>query len=280
MDKKYLLRYPLIIIGSVLMAVSVKCVYNPVGLVTGGFSGLAIIAEHVWKIPLWITNVVLNLPLFIAAFFTLGRGKVVRSLVATVAYSVSVGFLPDKNIFGGDMVLVCITGGLLMGVGIGLILSQDSTSGGVDMISVLIYKFSSKIPVVWVMFAIDAVIISIGVFVFGVVKAAYAIISVFIVSYLSGKIIDGPHYARAVMIISKKKTEISERIMSEIDRGVTGIPSVGMYTGSQDMMLLCIASRHEVAKIRDIVGEVDSNAFMSICDVSEVFGEGFVKNIH
>ncbi len=274
--KKYL-RYPSIVFGAVIMGIAVKCIYNPGNIVTGGFAGLAIIAQHVWGVPLWAVNFALNVPLFAATFIILGKKVVARSFLATAVYTATMAFAPDYGPFAGDMFLSCLTGGLLMGAGIGLVLAADATSGGVDTLSLLVYNFTHKIKIQWIMFIADAVIIGIGVAVFGLVSAVYAVLSVFILSFISGKIIDGGDFSRAAIIISGHKDEISSRIINEIGRGVTGIEGRGMYSGRHGLLLFCVASRNEMTKIRDIVYETDKNAFMTVANVSEVFGEGFVK---
>ncbi len=274
--KKYL-RYPSIVFGAVIMGIAVKCIYNPGNIVTGGFAGLAIIAQHVWGVPLWAVNFALNVPLFAATFIILGKKVVARSFLATAVYTATMALAPDYGPFAGDMFLSCLTGGLLMGAGIGLVLAADATSGGVDTLSLLVYNFTHKIKIQWIMFIADAVIIGIGVAVFGLVSAVYAVLSVFILSFISGKIIDGGDFSRAAIIISGHKDEISSRIINEIGRGVTGIEGRGMYSGRHGLLLFCVASRNEMTKIRDIVYETDKNAFMTVANVSEVFGEGFVK---
>ncbi len=274
--KKYF-RYPLIIIGAAVMGFAVKCIYNPAGLVTGGFAGMAIIAARVWNIPLWVTNTVLNIPLFVVTWILMGRRVVLRSLLATAVYSASMGIFPEITVFSEDIFLSGATGGLLMGVGIGLVLAVDATSGGVDMLALLINNFARKLKIQWVMFAVDAAVILAGAAVFGPVSAVYAIMSAFLVSFISGKIIDGPVFSRAAVIISGERDRIARRIIKEIGRGVTGIHSRGMYSGKWGLMLFCIASRSEMTRIREIVYDTDKNAFMTVCNVSEVFGEGFIK---
>ncbi|MCM1307539.1 MAG: YitT family protein [Butyrivibrio sp.] len=274
--KKYL-RYPAIVLGAVVMGFAVKCIYNPGNIVTGGFAGFAIIARRVWGVPLWTVNLALNIPLFIATFIILGKKVVARSFLATAVYTLTMALAPAYGPFAGDMFLSCLTGGLLMGAGIGLVLAADASSGGVDMLSLLIYNYTHKIKIQWIMFIADAVIIGIGIAVFGLVSAVYAVLSVLILSFISGKIIDGGDFSRAAVIISGQKEEISSRIIKEIGRGVTGIEGRGMYTGRHGLLLFCVASRHEMTKIRGIVYEVDKNAFMTVANVSEVFGEGFVK---
>lgn len=258
------------------MAFAVKNILEPGLLVAGGFSGLAIIAKEWLDIPLWVTNVVLNIPVFIVAFFWLGKGVVMGSLITTVAFSVAVGVLPQWNILEGDVFLSTVMGGMVMGAGLGIVLLTGASSGGVDMISLLVNHRNRRMPVAWVMFAIDAVIIIAGGVLFGWQRAIYSIISVWLVSLVSEKIMSGPNYTKACIIVSSHSEKISGRIMKELERGITGLKGRGMYTGSPELVLFCVVSRHEMSQIRKIVYEEDEKAFMTMCDVSEVIGEGFV----
>jgi uncharacterized membrane-anchored protein YitT (DUF2179 family) len=121
------------------MAFSVKNVYEPAHMVTGGFSGLGILADRVFNVPLWLTNLVLNIPLFIIAGLFVGRKLVCDSLTATFAYSVATGFIPKVDFLEGDLFLSCIIGGMIMGAGLGLVLVTGASSGGVDMISIIVH---------------------------------------------------------------------------------------------------------------------------------------------
>lgn len=263
--------------GAVLMGISVKNIYEPTGMVTGGFSGLAILANAGLGIPLWLTNIILNIPLFVITAYFMGKNIVINSLSATLVYSLAVAVMPNMNLLDGDLFLSCVLGGMIMGAGLGLIIYSGGSSGGVDMLSILVHHKNNRIPVAWAMFLVDAVIIIMGGVLFGWVKAIYSVISAWIASFITGKIIDGPDYSKACIIISRKSYEISQRIMREIGRGVTGIDGKGLFSNKKELILFCVSSTHEMTAIREIVFEVDKNAFMTVSNVSEVFGEGFVK---
>ncbi len=274
--KKYF-NYICPIVGAVLMAFSVKNVYEPANMVTGGFSGLGILADRVIAVPMWLTNLVLNIPLFIIAAIFVGKKLVFDSLMATFIYSFAVGVIPEVNFLEGDLFLSCIVGGMIMGAGLGLVLITGASSGGVDMLSIIIHHKNNRISIPWIMFLTDSLIIILGGLVFGWVKAIYSIISVWIVSFIMEKIVDGPGYSKACLIISSEYKQISKRIIEEIGRGITGIGGRGQYTNDEKVLLFCVSSRHEMSNIRKIVYEEDKNAFLSITNVSEVLGEGFEK---
>lgn len=263
--------------GAALMGFAVKNIYDPAGIVTGGFAGIAIIAAGLKAVPLWVTNMALNVPLFIMAWRMLGQKIIVRSLIAVVIYSASMAVSPEVTWFAEDIFISAAVGGLTTGLGMGLVLYAGGTSGGVDMLAALICHFTHKVRLQWVIFAADALIICAGAYVFGAVNAVYAVISAFAASYVSGRIIGGPASSRAVLIISGHSTEIAGQIMNTTGRGVTGIDGTGMYTGHEGRLLLCIASSREIADIKDIIYSIDTEAFVTVSNVSEVLGEGFVK---
>ena len=258
------------------MAFAVKNILEPMELLAGGFTGIAIIAKDKLEIPLWISNVVLNIPVFLVAFICLGRKFVVNSLIVTAAFSVAVGVLPQWNIVKDDVFLSTVLGGMFMGIGLGLVLLTGASSGGVDMISVLVNRKKPRLSVSMVMFTIDAVIIIAGGVVFGWQKAIYSVLTVWIVSVVSEKIMNGPNNSKACVIVSAYSESIAERIIKEVQRGITGIYGRGMYMKKDELILFCVASVREMPKIRKIVYEEDEKAFITMSDVSEVIGEGFV----
>lgn len=264
------------IAGAFVMAFSVNSILEPCGLVAGGFTGISIIFKEWLNIPIWITNIVLNIPVFAIAFKWLGKKVMTASLITSLAFSVFVGILPEWTFLEGDIFLSSILGGLLMGAGLGTILYTGVSSGGVDLISLLVHHKKRKMSVTWVMFVLDGIIITVGGVIFGWRSAIYATISVWLVSYVSEKIISGPNYTKACIVVSNANDIIAKRIMEEIKRGITGLYGVGMYTKTENKVLYCVASRHEMSLIRKIVYEEDKKAFMSMFDVSEVIGEGFV----
>lgn len=263
-------------LGGIIMAFAVKNILEPMGLLAGGFTGIGIMVKEKLGVPLWVGNVILNIPVFVTAFVCLGRRFVINSLVVTAVFSVAVGVLPQWNIVYGDIFLSAVLGGILMGVGLGLVLLTGASSGGVDMIALLVNRYKSSLSVGLVMFLVDAVIIFAGGVIFGWQKAIYSVLTVWIVSVVSEKIMNGPNNAKACIIVSAENECISERIIKEVQRGITGLYGRGMYMKRDELVLLCVVSVREVPQIRKIVYEEDKKAFMTTSNVSEVIGEGFV----
>lgn len=279
--KKTAMSYLFILFGTGLMAFAIQCIYDPIGLVTGGFTGIAIVIKtltvNIWEggIPLWLTNIVLNIPVFIFSYILLGRKFVGRTLFGTLVLSMWLYIIPTVDIAGGDYVLAAIFGGLFSGVGMGFVLKGNATTGGTDMVAALIQYKVRHHSVAEIMQFVDGAVVLMGMFVFGIRPALYAIAAVYIVTKVSDAILEGFNYSKAAYIITERYEEIARILMEELDRGVTGLHAKGMYTGDDKCVLYCVVSRKQIVTLKDIVVKVDPDAFVIVSDVREVLGEGF-----
>ena len=277
----------MIVLGSFLLAIGITWFLSPLGLVTGGISGIAILVQKLTSpfisngIPIWLTNAVLNIPLFVVSIRQRGFGFAKKSLYAVIILSAALWFteiIPNPIDVGHDLLLAGFFGGVLVGAGVGLVLKAGGTTGGTDMLAA-IFKFKNPtLPIENVMFVIDAIIIVSGLFVFGPINAMYAIISVLVTTKLVSVVLEGGHSAKAVFIVSPKTGEIAELVMNEIGRGATGIKARGMYLKKESEMLFVVLSQNELPELREIVLGVDPKAFVTIAEVREVLGQGFNEN--
>lgn len=269
----------LMVVGTGLMALAIQCIYDPVGLVTGGFTGVAIIAKYVTKgaVPLWLTNLVLNVPLFLLAALIKGKKFVARTAVATVLLSAWLYVIPLWNLAEGDYVLSAIFGGVICGVGMGMVLFARATTGGTDMLAALIQHKLRHYTIMQIICVIDGIIVAVGIYSFGVKAALYAIVAIYVTSKVSDTLMEGMKYSKAVFIVSDRYKEISDAIMTQMDRGVTGLDAVGMYSGDEKCMLYCVVSKKEIVVLKEIILKIDNNAFVIVTDAREVVGEGFLE---
>lgn len=269
-------EYALLVLGSVIMSYGIKNIYGPVNLVSGGLSGVAIILQGLFGIPLWISNTVLNIPLFLVGYRVRGWTFIKRTLVATVVMSLALMVMPEVYLIpNGDILLSAVFGGIVCGIGAGLVFVCRATTGGTDLLAAIIQTRMRHVTVPQILQVLDWLIVLIGASVFGVSTALYAVIAIYALTKVSDGIIDGMHFAKAAYIISEESGEIAGRIMQQLERGVTGIPARGLYSGRDTQMLYCVISNREVAVLKDLVHEVDPNAFVIVSDVREVLGEGF-----
>ena len=277
------LDYLMIIVGTGLMSLAINSVFDAAGMVTGGFSGIAIIIKAWTKnlieggIPLWVTNCVLNLPLFVIAWKVRGFSFIKRAILGEISLSVWLAIQPVWNLAGNDLLLSALYGGVIQGVGIGLVFLGGGTTGGTDMMAAIIQKFLKHYSIAQIMQVIDAMVVLVGMYVFGVHKALYAIIAVYLVNKVSDGLIEGLKFSKAAYIITGKPKEISDMIINDLDRGVTGINARGMYSGQDKLMLFCVVNKKEIIMLKEKVDKIDPDAFVIVTDAREVHGEGFIE---
>ena len=277
------LDYLMIIVGTGLMSLAINSVFDAAGMVTGGFSGIAIIIKAWTKnlieggIPLWVTNCVLNLPLFVIAWKVRGFSFIRRAILGEISLSVWLAIQPVWNLAGNDLLLSALYGGVIQGVGIGLVFLGGGTTGGTDMMAAIIQKFLKHYSIAQIMQVIDAMVVLVGMYVFGVHKALYAIIAVYLVTKVSDGLIEGLKFSKAAYIITGKPKEISDMIINDLDRGVTGINAKGMYSGQDKLMLFCVVNKKEIIMLKEKVDKIDPDAFVIVTDAREVHGEGFIE---
>lgn len=269
--------YVLIVVGAFIMGFAIKNMYDPVNLVTGGVSGIAIIMKSLAGIPLWMTNTALNIPLFLVAWKINGWKFIKRTAVATVALSVSLYVIPEVAFLPDDLFLASLFGGIVSGVGTGLVFMFSATTGGTDMLAALLQRKMRHYSIAQIMQVLDGMVVLAGATVFGVQYALYALIAIYAVSKISDGILEGLKFSKQAFIISEHYQEIADAIMTRMERGVTSLDAVGMYSGEGRKMLFCVVSKKEIVQIREIVREFDRRAFVIVSDVKEVFGEGFIE---
>ena len=276
-------NYVLILVGTAVMALAIQCIYDRVGLVTGGFTGLTIVIRSLTKsvveggIPLWFTNIVLNIPVFLYSYIKFGRKFVGRTLFATLMLSVWLYIIPGVDLSGDDYLLAALFGGAFTGVGMGLVLRAGATTGGTDMVAALIQSRMRHYSVVQIMQVMDAAIVIAGLYVFGLRSTLYAVVSIFVMTKVSDAFLEGFKNSKAALIITNHHEEVAQRLMDELDRGVTGMDAKGMYTQDYKCGLYCVVSRQEIVQLKEIVNDVDPDAFVIVSDVREVLGEGFME---
>lgn len=281
--KQIVWNYILILVGTAVMAFAIQCIYDRVGLVTGGFTGLTIVIRSLTEsvieggIPLWFTNIVLNVPVFIYSYIKFGKKFVGRTLFATIMLSVWLYIIPGVDLSGDDYLLAALFGGVFTGVGTGLVLRAGATTGGTDMVAALIQTKVRHYSVVQIMQVMDAAIVITGLYVFGLRSTLYAVVSIFVMTKASDALLEGFKNSKAAFIITNHHDEVARRLMDDLDRGVTGLDAKGMYTQDYKCVLYCVVSRKEIVLLKEIVNDVDPDAFVIVSDVREVLGEGFME---
>ena len=277
------LDYVLIVAGTGPIAVSIQCVFDPIRLVTGGFTGLAIIVKEITGnlipggVPLWLTNLMLNIPVFFAAMRIKGRDYILRTLLGTFLLSAWLYVIPSVDLTEGDFILAALFGGLIGGAGMGFVLLAKAATGGTDLMATLIQHYLRHYSIVQLIQVLDGAIVLLGCFVFGIRAALYAIVAIFVMNRISDALMEGFKFSKAAFIITDRYEEVSRMILTQLDRGVTGLLAKGMYSGNDKMVLYCVVSKKEIVRVKEIVGEADPKAFVIVSDAREVLGEGFLE---
>lgn len=276
--------YVRLALGTIFMAMAVNFIYEPLNLVTGGVSGLSIEIKRLTSmwfnggIPVWISNFLINIPIFIWGIRVRGKVFIARTIYANTIFSLAMFFLPVLPVYQKDYILASIAGGILTGGGLGLVFGTGYSTGGTDLLSSILNRYMPHYPVPSILFAIDALIIASGAVLFGIYSAFYAVIAVYITTKVMDYIIAGGKSCRQIMIISDNYKKIAGHIISDIGRGVTVIDGQGCYTGNEKKVILCIVGKKELAKVTNAIKELDERAFIIISEVRGVYGEGFEQN--
>ena len=263
-----------IVIGCVIGAAAYPTFLDPGKIAPGGLTGVAMIMKHLWGWDIGITSLILNIPLFVVGYKAMGRVFAFRSLVATILFSLMIDLLPLREI-PVEPILGTLYGGILLGIGLGFILRGGATTGGTDMAARMVHKYLPFLSVGMFLFLIDCVVVIAAWIFIGSSEALYALICIFV----SGKAVDmvmlGLSSNKACFVISDAWERVSQRLMNEMERGVTQLTAKGAYTGKDRPVVLCVLPPQEVSRLKEIVRQEDEKAFMFITEAHEALGEGF-----
>ena len=269
-------HYISIIAGAFLVAVSINMLLEPNKIAPGGVSGIAIVLFHLFKFPIGTTMLVLNIPLFIIGIRHLGGAFGIKTLLATVMLSVIIDLIHFFPAITYDPLLASVYGGVIMGTGLALVFRSGATTGGTDLGAKIIHRFLPFITMGQLLLFVDFAVIIFAAVVFKNYEIAlYAVITLFIASKVIDAILEGVNFAKGAFIISTKANHIAEKVITKLDRGVTGLYGQGMYTGKDRTVLMCVLHRREIPTLKIMVKEIDPQAFIILTDVREVLGEGF-----
>ena len=272
--KQLLKDYALIVLGTFLAALSLPLFFLPYDIAPGGISGISTVLASVLPLSVGLISFVLNVPLFLIGWRTVGWRFAVRSFIAMSLMSLFIDLVPVRDV-SGNVMLASVFGGVLLGVGLGLVVRAGATTGGTDMAAKMIHSRVAFLPIAAILFLIDGLVVAVAALAFGLQAALWALIALFVSSQAMDSVIKGFNTAMQFMIISRDAEEIVRRIHTEIDRGCTRLMAEGTYSRLPVGTLLCVVSRTEAPRLKKLVAEVDPQAFVTVCNVHEALGEGF-----
>ena len=247
-------------------------------LAEGGVTGITLIFYNLFKIDPGISNLVINIPIFIIGWRLLSRNVFIYSVIGTVSVSLFLWIFEYLITFHftlkNDMTLAALFAGVTIGAGLGIIFRYGGTTGGTDIIARVTFKYWGW-PIGKTMFAIDAVVIILSLIYLNYRQAMYTLVAVFVASRVIDFIQKGASVANATMIMSKHNEQIAMEIIEKLDRTVTRLSGKGGYTGEEIDALYCVVSRSEIFRLKNIIKGVDPHAFVAVHDIHDVLGEGF-----
>ena len=281
--------YFLIFLAGLIQALSLRLFFVPADLASGGVSGISQLINHFTGWPIGLLILIGNIPLFALGWRFLGGYRfALRTAAAVLSYSVFTDLIPTSPLFGangagmtlisdlqGDIFLNSLYGAIVSGIGYGLVYRARGTSGGSDILARILNHYRG-IPMTQSYLMVDTIVILGAGFVFGWKEALYAMIALYVSGLVADTTLQGGGTIRTAMIVTSQADAISQRVLEQLQRGVTVLEGTGAYTGAERPVLYCVISRAEVATLKAIVHEVDPRAFMVIGVAHEAFGEGFM----
>ena len=266
----------IVTLGCMIMAFNVNYFFLGNKLAQGGVGGLSLIVHYLSHIDISYIYFGLNVPLIIVAYIFIGKEFVVKTLYATVVLTISLKIFGNFREPLDEILMASILGGALNGIGIGIVFYAGGSTGGTDIIAKIINKYYG-IALGKVLLAMDFIILSLVAFIFGKIIFMYTLISLIVTAKIVDLIQEGIYSAKGVTIITNKTEELKNRIMQDVERGLTIINAQGAYTQRDVSMLYCVVGKYQLMKVKNIVKEVDPEAFMIVSHVHEVIGKGFLK---
>ncbi|WP_044748074.1 YitT family protein [Bacillus alveayuensis] len=267
-----------ILLGAAIFAFGLVHFNMQNNLAEGGFTGITLLLYFLFHWDPSYTNLALNIPLFFIGWKLLGRNSFLYTIIGTVSLSVFLWIFQRHAIhmpLKHDLTLAALFAGVFIGIGLGIIFRYGGTTGGVDIIARLVYKYKG-ISMGKTMFVFDAVVITLSLILYlSYREAMYTLVAVFVAARVIDFMQDGGYAAKGATIISEKSHEIAEKIMTEMDRGVTILKGQGSYTKRERDVLYCVVAKNELSRLKNVIMSVDPHAFVAVSDVHDVLGEGF-----
>lgn len=270
-------RFILLAVAAVIFASAIAIFLDPNNMAPGGASGISVIINRITGIETGTLIFVINIPIMILGAWVFGIRFILSTVYMLFVVSVATNILSDYNIVvTEDRMLAAITGGALMGLGLGFTFRLGATTGGTDIIVKILRKRIPYIKSGQLFLITDATVILASAIVFRDIEVAlFAAVAIFVSSVVMDRVLYGTGAGKLVYIISGKPEVVSERLLKEIDVGVSYVKGEGAYTGREKKIILCVVRNSSLPKLRNIVREEDSEAFMFVSPATEVFGEGY-----
>lgn len=276
-SKTFYIDVVIIILGGFISSLGVNLFLSQAKLLSGGVTGIALILQYVSNIPSGISVFIINIPLFFVSYKFLSKRFTVYTAIGMLSFSTSLMLTKSLSslVKVDDILLYCIYGGVLSGIGSGLVFFKNGSMGGTDIITMVIRKKYSNLDIGKVGFAFNLIIVTIAAFIFGLPQALYTLISMFISSTILDKVLNGFTSKKLLLVLTEKEDEIINYVITDMNRGITSLMAEGGYTHDQKKLLYIAVTTSQMISLKTKILRVDPRAFITIIDVSEVKGKGF-----
>ena len=266
------------IIGSLLCGVAFNVFIIPNRLLSGGVSGIALITTYLVGFDPGVVLVILNIPIFILGFKMLDKEFMFMSVIGVLAFSVGVSYFSflRNSLPLNDILLSSLFGGILNGVGMGIVFRSRSSSGGLDIIAVIVKKYYS-LNIGTTFMIVNFFIIALGSIYLGIKPALYTLVCMYTATVVLERVQEGFNTGKAVMIVSNSWEEVANEIIAEVGRGVTYLDGEGAFSKEKRRVIYCVLTMTQLSKVKKIVKDIDPKAFMTVSETTEVLGRGFKK---
>ena len=278
-SRKWFIAYSLIAVGAFIMAAGFVLFITPYKIVPGGVYGISIVLHHMFGTPVGLIALCFDIPLTLLGIKILGPRFGIKTVVGFVLTAGFVDLLTylwgEQPLVENDALLSSIFGGVFIGLGLGMIFKAKATSGGSDIVAMIIAKYT-KLPLGQLMIVVDSAIVLVGVVAFQDWKIPlYSLIVIFITGRVVDVVLQGISYDKTLFIVSEKPKELRDKIINDLNRGGTFIQGKGMYNGNERTIVYTVVSRRELAMLQDFIHRTDPDAFMTVINANEIVGKGF-----
>lgn len=263
-----------ILVGSLIMAIAIQSVLIPANLITGGVTGVAIILNYLTGVDLWIWFLLLNIPLFIAGYKFVSRRFVFYSLLSVSAQSLFLAVLTSIDFNIHQTLLSAVFGGALIGIASGIIFRSKASSGGTDIIAVILRRYRGY-NIGQTYFLSNLLVLALSLIMFNMELALFSAISIFISSRVVDTVESGLQVTRTAMIISEDCGDITHAILNNLHRGCTYLLARGAYSGDEKNIIMVTVGKTQLPRLKEIVFHIDPKAFIIVNETIEVYGQGF-----
>lgn len=280
-NKLYIIfEYLMVAVGCFVMAYGFNAFCVPNSIAPGGFSGLATVLHILTGFPTGLANTLMCAPLFIIMYKDMGKTSLFKTIYGTLIFSFFLDMTVSFPAITHDMLLAAVFGGIILGIGIGIVFKFRGSTGGTDLLALLLHKRFNGITMGNMVMAIDFIVVAIAGLVLKQIEVSlYSIIAIYVSMKMIDLVQEGMNYVKAFYIFTEAPEEITSAIFEYLDRGVTFLNATGGYSKEKRDILLCVVNRTQVNLLKGLVKEIDPKAFVFVADVHEALGEGFKEGL-